>query len=265
MPQRPREIHRPPDLASAAAWLSRTDLTIAPLRLHLRPAPLTAHAADILLDLSRLDLNYIRFEGDRLRLGANTPLQALIDSPVTRAYAGGLLAEAAGVPAPLPLRNAVTVGSALVTVDGPPEFKLALRALNAEERVHASANLLTEVALPVYPPSGVGAALARVARAPRDEALAAAAAVVVVRAGECVDGRVFVDDFAPAGRAQDGVAPELLVGRRLTEDLLRQVERFAQQHAQPRSDFRASADYRRAMAGVMARRALESAWQQAAA
>ena len=40
---------------------------------------------------------------------------------------------------------------------------------------------------------------------------------------------------------------------------------MAQQQTDPISDTRGSADYKRAMAGVFVRRALEQAWQQALA
>jgi len=49
----------------------------------------------------------------------------------------------------------------------------------------------------------------------------------------------------------------------LTPELLREAGAVAQQQTDPISDTRGSADYKRAMAGVFVRRALEQAWQQA--
>jgi carbon-monoxide dehydrogenase medium subunit len=64
-------------------------------------------------------------------------------------------------------------------------------------------------------------------------------------------------------RAQQ--AEGVVRGQRLTPELLREAGAVAQQQTDPISDTRGSADYKRAMAGVFVRRALEQAWQQALA
>ena len=60
-------------------------------------------------------------------------------------------------------------------------------------------------------------------------------------------------------------AEDLLRGQQRTDALLREAAAAAQQVTDPISDTRGSADYKRAMAGVFVRRALEQAWQQALA
>ena len=60
-------------------------------------------------------------------------------------------------------------------------------------------------------------------------------------------------------------APEaeaLVRGQRLTPEIAREAGVLAQRVTDPVSDGRGSADYKRAMAGVFVRRALEQAWQR---
>ncbi len=60
-------------------------------------------------------------------------------------------------------------------------------------------------------------------------------------------------------------AEDLIRGQQRTDAVLREAAAAAQQVTDPISDTRGSADYKRAMAGVFVRRALEQAWQQALA
>jgi len=124
----------------------------------------------------------------------------------------------------------------------------------------ASGELIVEVKFDRLPPSAVGA-LERVARAPRDEPIVAVAAVVEVADGVCRQVRLAL---AGAGRPQRMASAEhILEGRPLTDTWLQKVAEAVEAEAKPISDFRGSAEYRRAMAGVLARRALEAAWKRA--
>ncbi len=120
----------------------------------------------------------------------------------------------------------------------------------------ASGELIAEVKFE-RPAAHVGGALERVARAPRDEAIVAAAAVVEVADGVCRQVRLAL---AGAGRPQRMTSAEhILEGRPLNDTWLQKAAEAVEAEANPASDFRGSADYRRAMAGVLARRALERA------
>ena len=55
----------------------------------------------------------------------------------------------------------------------------------------------------------------------------------------------------------------MLSGQKLAPQLLHKMASVAQEHTDPISDSRGSADYKREMAGVYVRRALEQAWQRA--
>jgi carbon-monoxide dehydrogenase medium subunit len=56
-----------------------------------------------------------------------------------------------------------------------------------------------------------------------------------------------------------------LEGKAVTSGLLESVAEAVQSSAKPLADYRASAEYRREMIGVLTRRALEAAWKRASA
>jgi carbon-monoxide dehydrogenase medium subunit len=58
-------------------------------------------------------------------------------------------------------------------------------------------------------------------------------------------------------------AEALLSGQKLDPELLHKAASVVQEHTDPISDSRGGADYKREMAGVCVRRALEQAWQRA--
>jgi len=124
----------------------------------------------------------------------------------------------------------------------------------------ASGELIVEVKFGRLP-AHVGGALERVARAPRDEAIVAAAALVEAVDGVCHQVRLAL---AGAGKPQRMASAEhILEGRPLNNTWLQKAVATVEAEVNPVSDFRGSAEYRRAMAGVLARRVLEGAWGRA--
>jgi CO/xanthine dehydrogenase FAD-binding subunit len=247
----PRHIHRPATAAESAALLQQPG--VAPLDLGPR-APLKGYTnAEAVVDLARLDCNYIRADETVIRIGPLTPLAALVESELIGAHADGLLAEAARVVAHLGLRHVATLGAAWRATEGPPEVRLALLVLDAAPVTESP---LAELILPRRP--GLRAALVRIARTPRDEAIVAAAASLTIRDGVCREVRV-----ALAGAcSQPRRFPEVeaaLEGQAPTAAVLQRAAEAAVAAADPIADFRGSAEYRRAMAGVLARRAVEQA------
>lgn len=234
MPKSIREYHRPSDLIAAQELLRRPQLV--PLLLGPRVPDDVYEGAEAVVDLSRLDLNYIRADhAGTLHIGALTPLSALSASRLIQSHAGGILATAAHLAAASGLREVATVGGALLAQAGPAEVRLALEALRAEPVWEQT--LPIEIRLPALP-AGANGALERITRAPRDEAIVAVVAVV---------------HGPTAVRLSVGPAPIW------SGDVPLGAMEQALEAWEPVSDFRASADYRRAMAGVLARRALDAA------
>jgi CO/xanthine dehydrogenase FAD-binding subunit len=214
---------------------------------------------DIVVDLSPLNLNYIRVLDSILRIGVATPLQTIAEAAEIQAEACGLLTEAARLVAPLTLRNLATLGGALAATKGPPEVRLALLVMEA---VRVPDDPLAEIVLARSPRPGLGAALARVARSPRDEAIVAVAAKLYVHEGVCRNVRLAVAGASPQPTRVLS-AEALLEGQPWSDERLNAVVERVRVEAQPIVDYRGSVEYRKAMAGTLARRALTEAWQRA--
>lgn len=273
-----KAYYRPATLKEALALLERQDLQAMPLAGGSHLVPLLRADVDLpgslaakvdgVVDLADLGLNALRLEGSRgsgwLHLGATAVLADLVDGEACQAVAGGLLAEAARREGPVNLRNVATIAGSVLTAQPASELLLALLALTAEvvivsgdgvERTAPLAALLaepqavlgrgliTELRLP-WPASGVRGGLARVARTPADHSIVAAAAVVDANSVRVAIG----------GVTQRPVLVHLDAGDDLTPAIASAV-----QGQQRISDFRGSAEYRQAMAPILARRAVGQA------
>ncbi len=262
MPSRLRDYHRPADLQSTQKFLQRADSRAVPLNTSPRPPLDPYRDVDAVVDLSQLKLNTIKEDGGTIRIGGMTPLQELADSDLLRAQAGGVLCQAAHLAAHLGLRNVATLGGAILSTDGPPEVLLALLALDAEQV--RDGELLIEMRFAKQ--TGSGGGLERVARTPRDQAIVAAVAVVEVETPRrgvslCRRARLAIAGASP-GPHRFTSAEKMLEGQTLSADLLQKIAAVVSADADPVSDYRGSVEYRKAMAGVVAKRALTTAWNK---
>jgi CO/xanthine dehydrogenase FAD-binding subunit len=259
MPIRLREYHRPLDAARAAELLQREDVRTLPI-VHGPRVRLDPYAqAEAVVDLGLLRLNFIATHDGFVHIGGQTPLQSLIDAAQLQALAGGLLPKAAQFAAHLGLRHLATLGGALLSADGPPEIQLALIALEAKVVTMGAGRKTTpliqyqqqenDLVLEVnfkHLGAEYRGALARVARTPLDQAIVAAVAVVG-------------PDFARVAVAGAGPAP-IVKSEQGSAPNLRAMAEAIEAGAQVVGDYRGSAEYRRAIAGVLAGRALAAAW-----
>lgn len=271
-----QDYYRPQSLAEALALLQRSDVRSAPLaggswlvpHLRLDVPGSIADDVDAVVDLADLGLSYVersdQADGAWLRVGATTTLSHVIDSAECQQLAGGLLAQAAHDEAPLNLRNTATVGGCVVKGSTESELVLALLVLGAhavvvvgdgQERAVPLPDLLADPQAAIgsglvtelrvrWPDTAVRGGLARVARTPSDQPIVAAAAVAgdsgawVAIGGVTAVPRLI---HLAAGQELEAELEAVLAGA----DLL--------------ADFRGSAEYRRAMAPIIAQRALAHA------
>jgi CO/xanthine dehydrogenase FAD-binding subunit len=283
MTQKIQEFHRPASAAEAAALLQRDAVVTAPALVGPRVADGAFAGVDALVDLGRLDLDQITESRGAVHIGAAVTLQTLADNPLLQSLADGLLSQAARLAGGSAMRHAATLGGLLLTArqalagttrDGPPEVLLALLLLGATlnfepaapgglplgdylaaEATSLDRRLLLGVSFP-RPVDGLRASLTRVARTPRDQAIVAAA--VTVAGGEV---RLAVAPGGGVVRRLEAVEASVSHAT-LSDGLLVGVERAVATAVQPASDFRATAEYRRAMTGVCARRAVAEAAQR---
>jgi len=237
----------------------------------------------VLVDINPVkELDYIRVEEGWVRIGARTRQRAL-DRSLDVKRKCPLLAEAVKWIGHPEIRNRGTVGGSLVHAD--PTAELALVAIlldsqikiqgNGKSRIAGSADffqgimatsiaedeILTEVSYPVAPArSGYG--FRELCIRHGDFAVVAAAVQLTVGGnGRCTEARVAVAGAGPTPLRIRG-AEEVLVGNNGTDEVFDAAAARVPEEVQPFSDLQGSEAYRREMARVFVRRALDDAWSR---
>ena len=123
--------------------------------------------------------------------------------------------------------------------------------------------LLVEASFPNMPPH-TGWALQEVARRPHDFALVGVAALVTLdKDNLCQKARIVFLSVGD-GPVEAHLAAETLTGQTLTQEIIHAAaETAATADIDPGSDIHASAEYRRRLAEVLTRRALDVALERA--
>lgn len=228
-----------------------------------------------LIDVTRLGLDYIEDEGELLRIGATTTMHQLAVSPAVAKLANGVLSSSCCQGWPTEVRNTATLGGNVVGggpfADSPP----ALLALDAEvviarhdgeeklpildffldyRRTAVGQGILKEIQIP-RPSSQARGVFLKLGRTQVDQALVNLAVTLEMDRGVC--GRVRIA-FGAIGRTPQRIleAERVLLEKPLQPDIIEDVVSVVTELVDPVIDLRASADYRRELAGVLTRRAL---------
>jgi carbon-monoxide dehydrogenase medium subunit len=239
----------------------------------------------ILIDINRIpDLEYIQETDGVLHIGALTREAELDTSSLIRERYPILLDTSMGVADPV-VRNWATVGGNVAHADPANDHPATMLALGAEvvavgpagQRVipideffadapfettlHAN-EILTELRIPA-PTERSGGAYCKLERKVGDYAIAGVAAYIKLDN----DGHV---DYAGIGLTNVGSTPikardagQFLLGKTLDDASIAQAASLAAAAAQPTSDTRGPADYKRAMVRTLAVRALRKALTRA--
>jgi carbon-monoxide dehydrogenase medium subunit len=281
---RMQAYERPVDIAEALRLLNRPGYR--PLAGGTEAVgPVDVETAG-LVDLSGLGLQFSRAEAGGLVLGAMMPLGDLLRLPELLLIGGGVLGKAVERTGPPTLLARATLGGSVARPDLAPDLVTALIALNAQVLLvrfdaarqqvireeweldsylawpesdsfsHGSSRTLIEaVRVPVGP---VLAGYVRVARTPRDSPAVAVVAAMVQDGDFVQNVRIAAFGVAPAP-ARLPAAEEELEGGAPVDEVLERVAQAATAAATPPSDLRGSSEYRRHLAGVLTRRAVEAA------
>lgn len=226
-------------------------------------------------------LDEIRYEpGVGLRLGALVTIRQAETSAVVREHFP-TLAETFGKVANVRVRHAATVGGNMSEADyasDPPCVLVALRARAVARGPNGSREIpltgffkdfyetalepdevLTEVIVPEAAKNAKQTYLKYVTRSSEDRPCIGACAWIDLGGdGACRELRVTLG--AVAGTPQEFPAAEAWAqGQPLGPDLIRQIAEHYAENIDPLSDMRGSAWYRRQMASVFVRRAIEGA------
>lgn len=205
------------------------------------------------------------------RVGADASLQDIVEDPACPR----LLVEVLSASCSWQERSETTIGTAIRAAQLMPQCVAAIVVLGAtvtldgdegKQEVPVEAVVRREVkgdlvSLQIERRPGARWGEARVARTPSDDPIVAAFAALWSDGNGTSGVRL-----ALTGVSSDPVwladAGDGLVGYPLDEQRIRNAAAAVEAQVEPRSDYRGSAAYRRAMAGVLARRALEACLKQ---
>ncbi|HXN25378.1 MAG TPA: xanthine dehydrogenase family protein subunit M [Candidatus Dormibacteraeota bacterium] len=235
------------------------------------------------IDIGRLrSLSYIREEGETIAIGALTTHAEIAASPLLRARCA-LLPETAETIGDVQVRNRGTLGGSLAHADPAADYPATILALDAE-MVAASAagartisardffvdmlttqlrpgEILSQIRVPIVAPR-VGLSYCKLHQPASGFAIVGVAARLSISSGKIDDVAVGITGVAPKAYRAEAVE-KLLRGKTVSDDLLAAAAEHASDGADPLSDLHASTAYRRAMAAVFTRRALEIAFSRA--
>ena len=234
--------------------------------------------ADRLVSLHRVpNLSYIRQENGELRIGALTRHREVETSDLVRDQAP-LLAQVYSRVATVRIRNVATVGGGLAHADPAQDPPTALLVLGASARLVSTKGervvpvselfldyyetsiqpneVLTEILVPPAPAGVRHTYLRYLPRTADDYPTVSVAAMAQVENGQCKDVRVALGAVAPTPLRATAVE-EALQGKEVNKETVRQAAEAVADQVNPLDDFRGSAEYKRDMAVVHTRRALE--------
>jgi len=238
-----------------------------------------------LIDLGTIPgLRGIRMEANELVIGALTVHADVAASDLVRQQLPGL-AEAAAVIGDLQVRNRGTIGGSVAHADPAADFPVILTALNASFVLRGPSGsrkiavdefftdfyttamqpneILTEIRIP-KPGQGTGTAYAKLPHPASGYVVVSAGALITRQAsGSCATARVALGGLG-SGPMRAVAAEMELQGQPLTPQVIAAAAGKAAEGADPTDDSYASAEYKRHVATVYARRAVESAVERAA-
>jgi CO/xanthine dehydrogenase FAD-binding subunit len=237
----------------------------------------------VLVDINRIpDLTGIGTDNGTVTIGALTRHRSVERS---EGLAGVLpvLPEAVSHIGHVTIRNRGTVGGSLVHCDPAAEISTVGLALDMSVVATSPAGsrtipiselligpfstsvrgdeILTQIRIP-KPRPGTGAAFVELARTHGNFAVASACAVLTIADGVITDAAVSLGGVA-ATPVRSGDAGKLLIGLPPGDELFRHAADAIDSAINPATDVQATADYRRQVAKVLVRRALDTAARRA--
>lgn len=275
------EYSSPVTLAEALALVADGGKVLAGGQSLIPLMKLRLAAPERVIDIARIPgLNYIEEEGGAIRIGATTTHYQIESAALLRAKCP-LLSEVASRIGDVQVRNLGTIGGSIAHADPAADYPASLQALEAKVRI-ASANgertlpigafftdamttalepgeIVVEVIVPV---DAAGSSYQKLAQPASGFAIVGVAARVRRQGGKITLARVGVTGVAATSyRATN--AEKLLEGTAGSPDDVQNAAAVVAEGVDANSDLHASAEYRKQMAQVYARRAINVALSRA--
>lgn len=238
-----------------------------------------------LIDLAQVPgLSGVRLDADTLVLGAMTVHADVATAPFVRQHVPAL-ADAALLIGDVQVRNRGTIGGSVAHADPAADFPVILTALHAAfvlvspsgRRTVAATDffldffttalepneVLTEIRVPL-PPAGAGTAYEKLGHPASGYVVVSAGALIQRQAsGQCASACVAIGGLG-SGPYRATATEAALQGQALTPDTIAAAAAHAADGVEADDDAYASADYKRQMAALYARRVITTAVQRAA-
>lgn len=279
-----KEYHRPQNLTQTLDILLKfgNGARVIAGGTDILPRRSGANKLDVfnhLVDISRLDLDYIKEEGGHISLGAATPINTIGASDRFTSGPHEVLLEAASAHSTSTIRNRATVGGNLCNASACADLALPLLVLDAIlvaagqndtreipiEKFFKGANYTTlatdEILLEIRIPQlfqNTGAAFLKLRRHQTaiDMAIVNVATLVTCKGNRCDSARIALGSVAPIS-IRANRAESVLAGAELNDEVIKKASMVAAEESRPIDDVRATAAYRKKMVEVLVRRSLE--------
>ncbi len=279
------EYHRPGSLDEALSLLGEESRPLAGGHSLLPLMKLRLSTPEALVDLAGVPgLDEISEDGDDLRVGALATHASVAASELVRSRCP-VLAETAALIGDAQVRNRGTLGGSVAHADPAADYPTILKALGATlsvagkdgEREIAADDFFVDIfATALLPgelvvaakvpatPAGRGAAYVKHRHPASFYAVVGVAAVVAVENGSCTSARLTIGGVMGTPVDATAAAESLVGASPSDESATAAAEKVAAALPNAMSDTYASGEYRAHLAGVLARRALQLAFERAA-
>ena len=218
------------------------------------------------------ELNYVKKEGNTYKIGALTTHYDIIKANIP------LLSETATTIGDPQVRNMGTIGGSISHLDPAADYPAALIAMDAKvviksrksERIEDFKNfakdmftpdlnvgeIVTEIILPDF--SNYKFSYQKLERRAGDFAIVGVAVLLKLNGDVVEDVRIGLTAVNNVAVRAKGAEEELL-GKRLSDELIEKASTRSMESANPTSDLRGSAEYKKKMVKVMTKRAILNA------
>ncbi|MEQ8190185.1 MAG: FAD binding domain-containing protein [Candidatus Eremiobacterota bacterium] len=230
------------------------------------------------VDINRAGLDYIKQEGNTVKIGAATTVQKIAKSELINNMAGGVLSMAASRVGSRLIRNVCTIGGNIVALRIWSDLPVALLALNGSVEIRnsekkriisieelirkrpakelSSQDLLTEIIIPL-PSCNTKGGFVKFSRTNFDYTMMDLAASVEYDGSVIKDCIVAISGVTAVPQRFIEVE-NLLKGNILNETLIEYAAKKAEEHIVPLKNFRTREDYRKYLTGILIKRLLSS-------
>jgi len=241
-------------------------------------------ALDYLINIKYIhDLNYIKYEEEKLRIGATVTMREIVDNDLINEKFN-ILVQAASVLGSVQVRNRATIGGNLCNAAPSAELAPALLTLDAQARLVGKkgerivpleefflgpgktvldGEIITEIIIPSSSDQIRGVYLKNSPRRAMDIAVVGVAVAGILDRDKKMFNKVRVAFGAVAPTPMRAVKTEqFLINKEISSSLIKEAAQLSTNEAKPISDVRSTDWYRREMVGVLVERALNRVLEQ---